>query len=55
MDQNQGYQHTHKTGETVMITGYYTDADGEHVELTAGQKFPNCPSSGQPTNWRHGR
>ncbi|SFD71364.1 MULTISPECIES: hypothetical protein [Bacillaceae] len=51
---NQGFGHTHDTGETVMISGYYTDADGEHIELEAGQKFPNCPKSGKPTKWRHG-
>jgi len=47
------HEHSHKTGETVMETGHYIDADGEHIELTAGQKFPSCPSSGQPTSWKH--
>jgi hypothetical protein len=55
MMDNQGFGHTHDTGETVMISGFYTDADGEHIELEAGQKFPNCPKSGKPTKWRHGR
>lgn len=46
-------QHSHKTGEPVMETGHYIDADGEHIELKAGQTFPNCPSSGHPTSWKH--
>ncbi|MCM3638187.1 hypothetical protein M3152_10660 [Sporosarcina luteola] len=47
------HQHSHKTGETVMETGHYIDENGHHVELTAGQKFPSCPSTGQSTSWKH--
>ncbi len=47
------HQHSHQTGETVMETGHYIDADGDHIELTAGQKFPNCPKSGKSTSWKH--
>lgn len=52
MDNNQK-QHRHKTGETVTETGRYIDSDGDHIQLTSGQKFPSCPSTGQSTIWKH--
>ncbi|WP_167357136.1 hypothetical protein [Paenibacillus pectinilyticus] len=45
--------HQHRTNDKVTETGRYRDADGQSVELTAGQTFPPCPKTGQSTTWHH--
>lgn len=45
--------HEHQTGDTVTETGHYVDKDGEHVDLTQGDAFPNCPKTNQATIWKH--
>lgn len=45
--------HEHQTGQEVTETGHYVDKDGEHVDLTKGDTFPNCPQTNQSTTWKH--
>ncbi|MBI0581350.1 hypothetical protein IEC97_28995 [Neobacillus cucumis] len=43
----------HHTGETVMESGQYIDADGEHAVLQQGEKFPSCQKTGESVSWTH--
>ncbi|WP_336788485.1 YjzC family protein [Paenibacillus sp. MMO-177] len=45
--------HRHRSGEKVTENGHYTDSDGGHVVLQAGDTFPNCPKTGKATTWKH--
>lgn len=36
-----------------MESGHYLDADGEHVVLQQGGKFPSCPATGESITWTH--
>ena len=41
----------YQTGEICEQTGNYISESGQENRMQAGEKFPNCPVTGDKTTW----
>ncbi|MED1203485.1 hypothetical protein [Heyndrickxia acidicola] len=50
-NQPTGESRVYRTGETVLESGHYVDADGQYAVLQKEESFPACPKTGNSVTW----